>query len=223
MEGLPRIENCPFLKPSKINVELAKTIGPVLTRRDNRLSRKQVQLAACLSGVAELLSVFIAANEEADKKYVSTLGAVSRLLLDSFHEETAIRQALVRQELNETASEALRKTQAGEWLFGTDVLEKIKAYKALDKSTDELKNYKRSAKPASSVPKNAQLPPRFRSAFCSMGGGGSTPRPAKRNRPSFPNRPTGPKQGPSGGSSGRHWKRSPPPPQKSGGKTYGRR
>jgi len=77
IEGLPRIENCPFLKPSKLNTELAKTIGPVLTRRENQVSRKQTQLAAWLLGVAKLLSVFISANVEADKEYVNTLGAVS--------------------------------------------------------------------------------------------------------------------------------------------------
>ena len=163
----PRSSNCPFLRPPDLNREIAKVVGSFQTKRDDRLSRKQSQLSAALTGVAKLMASFITAEDAVGKQHFDDLAAVSRLLLDSFHEENNIRRALISSNLDETVAEALKDTVSGQWLFGDNVIERIKAFKAFDQSVLEICRKKLK-------PKNPQDPPQVKTPVRQAKRGGHT-------------------------------------------------
>ena len=70
---------------------------------------------------------------------ITTLSDVSRILRDLQHDETLTRRLILTAVLNPALKETLNATRAGEWLFGDDLVERLKTAKSLDKSSRDLK------------------------------------------------------------------------------------
>lgn len=146
IEKHPAPENSTFLNPPKLNEVVSSACIPSVIRRDIRLSNLQAQLGAGVSAIGTALNSIVINKEENRKIAIEALGDAARLLLDLFYQETKARQKLITINLNKDSQQVFQKASADEWLFGTQLEEKLKTSRDLARSSLELKLAKQTPK-----------------------------------------------------------------------------
>lgn len=139
LEKYPPVSNCKMAQPPKINVEVSASISQSTISRDTRLVKKQAQLSACLSATGRALSLIL--QDKVDKKQLTELLSDSgRLMADLLYQESVLRRSLLSTTLNEKFRKALSDAPIDEWLFGSDLQNRIVSAKTLEKSVIDLKS-----------------------------------------------------------------------------------
>ena len=91
----PVPENCTFLDPPKLNVEVDRAITDVARFRDKRILDKQQKLAACLAAIGKTIQTLLNNEEHLDVPVLENLSDSCRLVVDAMHDETAVRRSLI--------------------------------------------------------------------------------------------------------------------------------
>ena len=73
------------------------------------------------------------------KETLETLSDASKIIADLQHDESVIRRNLILSSVDDSIKETLLATQIGEFVFGQDLEEKVKAAKALQCMAKDLK------------------------------------------------------------------------------------
>lgn len=154
----PPPENGQFLDTPKMNPEVECALAESCKLRDKRLQKRQSGLFASMTGIGAVLSKLLQAQEPDLLPIIKLVGDAGRLVLDSAREETYIRRNLALSNLNSTLRSVLQTTTPGEFLFGDQLPDAIRAKKQLEQSAAELKLEKTQA--ARQPPKNVSAPPR---------------------------------------------------------------
>lgn len=153
----PVPENCIFMDPPKLNLELFKAVSKLAQERDARICTKQAKMSACLASLGKALNLVLSSELCSLDSLLEPLSDAARLLADTWHDETMIRRSLIRAHVNVSLKEALGALETDEFLFGSKMMENLKTAKAVDQSVAELKLSK--AQPPV-TPKNPPAPPR---------------------------------------------------------------
>ena len=135
----PVPENCTFLKPPKLNVEVDRAITDVARFRDKRILDKQQLLAACLVAIGKTIQTLLDNEKLLDVLVLENLSDSCKLVVDAMHDETAVRRSLILAYVNTSIRGILEKTVSDEYLFGKTLPEDLKAAKIIHQSAEELK------------------------------------------------------------------------------------
>lgn len=130
---------CNVLCAPKLNLEVRGAISEVALRRDDRLSDKQNQISACIAAVGSILSSLLADSPQ-NNQLIEIASDAGRLLADLQFSESQSRRILVSSGLNKKFQSTIDASTTDEWLFGTDLGERLKSAKVLERSAAELKN-----------------------------------------------------------------------------------
>lgn len=152
----PPPENCTFLDPPKLNVQVQRALNEQSRLRDKRISDKHEKLVACTSGIAKSLSILLRKEANEDVPIIECLSDVCRLLTDSIHDETQIRRNLVLHSVDASTKETLTSTTPDQQLFGSQLTENLKDAEIINQSVEKLKK----KQPPSRTPKNYAGPSR---------------------------------------------------------------
>jgi len=148
----PVPSNCPFLEPPKVNPAVWELMDFQSRESDTRIVHKQRFIAAALAGIGATVSPYLIDSNEADLSLLQPLFDVARLLSAVFYGGSVLRRSMLIRLINPAFKETLEKAEFGEFLFGADLLERIRAAKALQQSAADLQ------KPQ--VSSSASVPPR---------------------------------------------------------------
>lgn len=164
----PTPQNCTLFDPPKLNQEFSMLLNDVNKKRDNRILAKQSKISAALGALSKATSALLKTKDPSLLGYVSD---AARLIADIQRDETSVRRNLIIASYGGQAKDILQATESGEWLFGEDLTEKLKAAKALDGPLKVLKDQSKTEK--TTVPKNSKAPPKHTPAKQQNAGGKS--------------------------------------------------
>ncbi|XP_031343693.1 uncharacterized protein LOC116171146 [Photinus pyralis] len=144
----------------KLNLEVRGALSEAAVQRDERLILKQQQISSCIAALGPLVSHFLE-GIDTNNSLLETASDAGRLLADLFHSESMSRKILSSSGLNNKLRNTVLSGSNDEWLFGTDLGERIKSAKVLERSSAELKTKTPSAKPSTSYNLNSKRPSFF--------------------------------------------------------------
>ena len=175
----PPPDNSRFLDPPILNEEVLPSITEKARESDTKIAFRQRRTAAAIARLGAYLTGAVAPELKIDQGLLTPLFDAARVLADVFYEDSAIRRGAILRNLSASMRAVLAKTVPDEYLFGSNLGERIKQARALAQTAAELKTPKPVA-PA----KNGPPPPKRRRATHSQSLGGH-----KSNRRSYPNPP----------------------------------
>lgn len=132
------------LIPPKLNLELA----PLLRKQDQLTDnshvevQKQVGKGLCALGKGISLILEDSANAiplEFKVKLLASLSDSAQILTNVFHRVSVTRKNLLGPLINKNVKDLLDKTPPSEFLFGSDLVEKIKTIKSVENLSRDLK------------------------------------------------------------------------------------
>ena len=126
-------------------------------KRDDRIVAKQEKIAACMAANRKVLSATLA-NDKENLTLVELLSDSSRLLADMHHDESLVRRSLILANINASVKETLNVSAIDEWLFGSDLDEKLKSRKSMEISCKDIRPLAKNQPSKGS--KNLKTPPR---------------------------------------------------------------
>lgn len=131
-------ENCPFINPPKLNLEIKASLQEPVSSRDTRLTEKQDRIIVCLAVLGTIVSELLKGKTVDKLTLLERLSDIGRVLVDLQRDETLTRRALILPNLNASVKKALNATVADEWLFGKQLEENLKTAKTLERASKDL-------------------------------------------------------------------------------------
>lgn len=130
------------LEAPGLNPEVGATLSEPAKKRDQHFADSQNSIGSALSALGSSISILISENEEEIDKLdlIEKLCDAGKLLTDLFHAESNARRAFISPTLNPQIKTIIDKSTADEWLYGSDLGEKIKAAKSIEKISNDLKS-----------------------------------------------------------------------------------
>ncbi|XP_053994703.1 uncharacterized protein LOC128884996 [Hylaeus volcanicus] len=131
-------------------------------KRDHRIVEKQERIAACLAALGKAISISLKLDSSQKLELLEKLSDMGRLLASVHREDSLVRKGLILASLNSSLKNTLSDTSVDEWLFGTDLEEKIKTAKNLERTSKDLRPVRKLPQQsnAQKKTKNWKGPPR---------------------------------------------------------------
>ncbi|XP_043481180.1 uncharacterized protein LOC122512464 isoform X2 [Leptopilina heterotoma] len=155
MVKFPPPKNCLFLDPPKLNAAVKAALQDPVIKRDLRIVDTQQKITASLGGLMNLASFAFTLDNEKKLEMLGIVSSVLRIIADLQFDQSSIRRNLILKNIDGSMRETLNSTQVGEWLFGENLEEQVKATKVLATSSGALK-----MKKPNNSPKNLRGPAR---------------------------------------------------------------
>lgn len=143
-------DNCKLLRAPSLNPEVSAAITETARQRDKKLEISQQQLGLGISAMNRAMTILLTGDDKIQA--IKTLSEATRLLSDLHYSETQTRIKLITPGLDKNFLSVVKDSERDETLFGSDLPEKIKASKAIEKQGSRIKkvDQKPSATPSSS-------------------------------------------------------------------------
>jgi hypothetical protein len=126
-------ENFKLAKAPLLNPEIAPVLSEPVRNRDNLLQKSQNVLGRGISGLTNLTSSLI--DEDTDKvEIIRKLSEITQIFLDLHHDNTKTRRKLIITSLDKKFTSMISDVKRDEFLFGSNLNEKIKASKTAERS-----------------------------------------------------------------------------------------
>lgn len=132
-------ENCSYMKAPKLNAEIKAALTEVNNKKDIYSQSRQNQLTSCLAAIGKVLNGALARNRNIPQDIIKPLSDAGRLLCDYHHKESLSRRYAAMNSLSKETKDVLKNTKIDEFLFGSDLAEKLKTSKAISKSGLEMR------------------------------------------------------------------------------------
>lgn len=148
--------NCDLVAPPKLNPEVLLSMTDQHKARDSRLANMQNCLGASITAIGKALTILLKeeGGGENNIQLIEWLSDAGRLLTNAHHSQTESRKILVSADLNKNYKDTLTNASVDGWLFGENLTERVKAAKALERSSADLK----PAKTHTKTPNKKNLP-----------------------------------------------------------------
>ncbi|KAL4718238.1 hypothetical protein ACJJTC_018237 [Scirpophaga incertulas] len=154
-------ENCPLLQAPKLNPEIMSSVPDSLKNRDKKIELEQQQLGMGISIITNTLTQLITSDEIDKIKIITMLSDAGRIFTDLHFTQTKTRRNLLFPSLDKTFLEAIKDIERDEYLYGSNLTEKIKTIKNCQRSGQSIK---KSVLVTNSRSGNLSGPPRHRTA-----------------------------------------------------------
>ncbi|CAB0043257.1 unnamed protein product [Trichogramma brassicae] len=170
--------------PPDVNTEVKSAVNESCRNRDQRIVHKQEKLNACMGALAGALTTLLTRKNDDDLLMIEALSDASRLLVDTIHDESAIRRSLILANVNPSLKDTLATTEIDGQLFGKNLSEVMKQAQATGKDVRTLA--KKNAIPTNvseKASKNEKGPSRHLSRKQTRTSNGQRPAAAARDHP----------------------------------------
>ena len=134
----PLPPDCSFLELPKVNAAVRELMDVKLREHDDCIVQKQRLLAAALAGIGATVSPYLGELDESESTLLQPLFDAARLLEMVFHSKSVMRRTMLIRLINPNFQETVEEAEIGEFLFGTDLLERIRQAKTLKQSAADL-------------------------------------------------------------------------------------
>lgn len=193
----PVPESCPLLQAPRLNPEILAAVADSARYRDKRIEGVQQQLGAGITSLNKGLELLL----ESDKDRLSAVKHLSdscRILCDLHFGETEARKKYISPGLDKSFLNIIQEIDRDDMLFGNKLPEKIKASRAIEKQSLQIKKSAPAVKSTvASAPQpstsqyrpqgNWRGPPRYPTSSRGGRGGPKKTFPAgRRSAPSAP-------------------------------------
>ena len=172
LKDFPPPANCLMMDPPKLNLEIKAAVDSTIQKRNERIIEKKEKISASLAGISKIIELVLKSNPPEKKQLLESLNGVMRLLADLQHDETLIRRSLILKNIAAPVRDILKVRPFANWLFAKDLSEQLKAAKAVQQSSKDLKPTVTTVSGNKGGPKNFKGPtPRdqFKRNFHSRG------------------------------------------------------
>jgi len=153
--------NLSAAKPPQLNIELKSALPDASIKRDIRLEQVQSQMGLGLAALGKAQTLFLATDPtQRGDSYLATVEAINdavRILADVHHEQSIARQHLACISLDSSVKDLIPDIKLDGWLFGANLLDRVKNAKALVKSSLELKARKKTLFQGPSQPGSSRM------------------------------------------------------------------
>ncbi|CAG5038687.1 unnamed protein product [Parnassius apollo] len=136
MQKYMPFENVPSLIAPTLNPECISAISASMLKRDTIIKEKQKQIAAVLTAIGSGLGSILKNGDKIE--IIRNINDASKLLCDYFQSEINNRKILITNAVNHNLKETL-KGDSDMFLFGTNLAERIKNAKIIQRSGKDLK------------------------------------------------------------------------------------
>ncbi|KAJ8943987.1 hypothetical protein NQ314_009570 [Rhamnusium bicolor] len=135
----PIPENCSGLNAPKMNEELRSILTTQVAKADKFFCNLQDQLGAGLAVIGYMITQKLNSGENTKNEIITKLSDAVQLFLSVHHALSVKRKWEVNPLINEDSRLAVQQTSIGEYLFGSEFLEKVNSSKLVKKAGDILK------------------------------------------------------------------------------------
>ncbi|KAB0790038.1 hypothetical protein PPYR_15643 [Photinus pyralis] len=180
----PIPENCRAFKSPELNAIVQHSLCDKFVQRDKKLANLQSRIGTAMAASANCLNKLLEIKN-IDKGLIESLNDALKILSDVHFNESQVRRSLIRSNINDSLRLTLDNNGIDDFLFGSDLEEKVKATKHLEKASRDLSLTK--PKPSNTKSKNGQNPLAF-NRFRYRGRGASRPQNASGTKRLMANR-----------------------------------
>lgn len=154
-------ENCRAFKSPDLNPIIQHTLCDKFVQRDKKLAGLQSRVGVAMAATANCLNKLLEIKS-IDKGLIESLNDSLKILSDVHFNESQVRRSLIRSNINESLRLTLDNNGIDDFLFGSDLEEKVKATKNLEKASRELSLSKPKFNQTSKNGRNTLVFNRFR-------------------------------------------------------------
>jgi len=178
-EKYPAPANCSTIAPPALNAEVEAALSNFTLQRDREIQAFQAQVSGGISAIGSALTSVLSAREAMEKaginsgEFISPISDAARQLLDLQHSLSLHRRTVISPNIKSNLKSLIKSTNIDNYLFGSDLPQKIKTAQELSRAGKEIRNEpskfvnKSKSKAgtgigSSSKPLNYQRPPAYR-------------------------------------------------------------
>ena len=126
------------VKSPKLNAEINLMLSESMRKRDERLVKTQIQLAAAITALGRSISIQLD-EQEPDTKILTCTTDAAKLLNDAFYNQVKLRRSLILPFVDQSLKQTLEESPFDEWLFGSELSERIRSVKTMQQTSSGLK------------------------------------------------------------------------------------
>lgn len=198
-------ENCKLLRAPSLNPQLLRPLTDATKGRDKKMEAAQQQLGLGMTAINRAMTILLTEEDKQSKvQAIKILSDGVRILSDLHFNETQARIKLITPSLDKTFLDTVQNVERDEFLFGSQLADKIKDSIAVEKQGWQIKkgaavpknksytpypSTSQQATPRSRYQGNWVAPPRYQQPLPSPSRGGRTTGP-RNIAPSSSNRRT---------------------------------
>ncbi|KAL0859357.1 hypothetical protein ABMA27_011149 [Loxostege sticticalis] len=130
--------NCALIDAPTLNPEVAYAITDAIQKRDKGLVSRQKQQASALSCLGEALTQLMASDAK-NTGLIKLLMDAVKLISDNQATDSNIRRSFILNGLKKNLKDQLQATKIDKMLFGEQLVDTLKAAKAISRSGSDMK------------------------------------------------------------------------------------
>lgn len=173
-------QNCKLFRAPRLNPEIAAAVSEFARARDKKIECSQQQLGVGLTAINRAMSLLLTSDNKVQA--IKFLSDACRILSDLHALETQTRTKSLTQGLEKSFLNLIQESERDEMLFGSDLPEKIKASKAIEKQGSQIKKPELKINPGPSSSRSSRTQGNLRGSSRSTYRGGRGG-PKKTQRP----------------------------------------
>lgn len=132
-----QINDLSFEAPT-LNPEFTGILIDTAKRRDAYLKKTQNTIGAALVALGSAISLMIKPSSEDDLEVLARQWDCAKLLMDAFEDKTRTRRKLIIPCVDKKWKSVLEATAPGKFLFGDELVEKLKLAKSVEKAGNDM-------------------------------------------------------------------------------------
>ena len=134
------------LEAPKLNIPVESRLSIAAKRRDEYKRQAQNAIGSALMAIGAVTSSFLIEKDsiDAQETFEILLDSI-KILSDVFYKQSLSRRVTITPAFNKSIKEILDKSKADEFLFGNDLLTKIKEAKTIERLTADIRQPSTSA------------------------------------------------------------------------------
>lgn len=129
--------NCTLLQAPKLNIEISAAVPEMVRLRDKKVETSQQQLGAGITAISKAITSLITSDNKIEA--IKTLSDGCRILCDLHQSETQARIKMITPGLAKPFLNVIQDSERDETLFGSNLPDKIKASKTIEKQGLQIK------------------------------------------------------------------------------------
>ncbi|CAH1962074.1 unnamed protein product [Acanthoscelides obtectus] len=162
LERYPLPSNCPEINAPLVNPEVVGVLSNPHIKRDEAHLGIQKQLNVGISALGKSMNIILEDKEnipkEIKEQLLISLGDSGRIFSDLSFNISTMRKNLIMPNLNKTVKDLVSNTTPVQFLFGSDIGERIKEAKSIERAKKDLKPEPMTTQPSTSTNSSYRRP-----------------------------------------------------------------
>lgn len=125
-----------YAEAPKLNLEIVPMTTDIAKKRDQHFVETQNCIRTALTALGATVSMIIAPPEEGIDEDILTdyLSHAGQIMSDVFHQQSNARKSSITPQMDKTIKSTVEEMVSDEWLYGDNLVDKIKNAKEIEKA-----------------------------------------------------------------------------------------